>query len=85
MPEPLSAAGVNMTFAPSARIIFLLSIEKVSTIVATKGWPSTAQTIARAMPVLPEVASITVWPSLSFPDFRASLIIAKARRSLQTP
>ncbi len=28
-----------------------------------------AQTIARPMPVLPEVASITVWPGFSAPDF----------------
>ena len=37
MPLPRSAAGVRITFAPSARMIFLRSIEKVSTITATNG------------------------------------------------
>ena len=37
IPVPLSSLGVRMTLAPKARIIFLRSMEKVSTIVATKG------------------------------------------------
>ena len=37
--------------------------------------------MASAMPVLPEVASITVWPGFSFPVRSASSIIAIARRS----
>jgi hypothetical protein len=38
--------------------------------------------MARAMPVLPEVASMTVWPGLSAPVLSASSMIAIARRSL---
>ena len=34
------------------------------------------QTMANAMPVLPEVASITVWPGLSSPESVASLMMA---------
>jgi hypothetical protein len=37
MPLPRSAAGVRITFAPSARITLRRSIENVSTIVATNG------------------------------------------------
>jgi len=40
---------------------------------------------ARAMPVLPEVASITVWPGLSAPLFSASKIMAIASRSFTEP
>jgi hypothetical protein len=60
MPLPRSAAGVRITLAPSARMILRRSMENVSTMVATNGWPVAAQTMARAMPVLPEVASTTV-------------------------
>ena len=38
--------------------------------------------MASAMPVLPEVASTTVWPGLSAPRASASSMIAIARRSL---
>jgi hypothetical protein len=38
--------------------------------------------MASAMPVLPEVASTTVWPGLSVPRRSASSMIAMARRSL---
>ena len=37
--------------------------------------------MASAMPVLPEVASTTVWPGFSFPVRSASSMIAIARRS----
>ena len=60
MPVPRSAAGVRITFAPRAFITFLRSIENVSTITATNGYPLAAQTMANAMPVFPEVASMTV-------------------------
>jgi hypothetical protein len=82
MPEPRSAAGVRITFAPSTRMSLRRSIEKLSAIVATKGWPSAAHTIASAMPVLPEVASTTVWPGFSVPLRRASSMMPHARRSL---
>ena len=37
--------------------------------------------MASAMPVLPEVASMTVWPGFSVPRRSASSMIAIARRS----
>src|ERR1043166_650562 len=37
------------------------------------------------MPVLPLVASITVWPGLSAPDFSAASITPSARRSFTEP
>ena len=60
MPEPFSAAGVRMTFAPSALMIWRRSTENASAMTATKGWPRAAHIMARPIPVLPEVASITV-------------------------
>ena len=50
-------------------------------ITATKGWPSTAQTMARPVPMLPEVSSTTVWPGASSPLARASSMIRRAARS----
>ena len=44
-----------------------------------------AATIASAIPVLPDVASISVSPGLIFPDNSASLIIKKAGLSLTEP
>ena len=41
--------------------------------------------MASPMPVLPLVASITVWPGFSFPVFSASSITPRARRSLTEP
>src|SRR5271156_5277817 len=41
--------------------------------------------MARPMPVLPLVASITVCPGLSLPVFSASSITPRARRSLTEP
>jgi hypothetical protein len=82
MPVPRSAAGVRITFAPNMRMILRRSIEKVSTITATKGYPLAAHTIASAMPVLPEVASTTVCPGLSSPRRSASSMMPIARRSL---
>ncbi len=64
------------------RISLRRSIEKESAISATNGYPLTAQTIASAMPVLPEVASTTVWPGFRVPRRSASSMIAIARRSL---
>ena len=68
--------------APRARIILRRSTENVSVITATNGYPLTAQTMASAIPVLPEVASTTVCPAFNRPFFSASLMIAKASRSL---
>ena len=41
--------------------------------------------MARPMPVLPLVASITVWPGFSSPDFSAASITPSARRSFTEP
>src|SRR5215217_3837130 len=41
--------------------------------------------MASPIPVLPLVASITVWPGLSSPDFSAASITPIARRSLTEP
>ncbi len=41
--------------------------------------------MARPIPVLPLVASITVCPGLSSPDFSAASITPSARRSLTEP
>ncbi len=81
MPVPRSAAGVRMTFAPSIRMTLRRSIENDSAITATNGYPFAAHTIARAMPVLPEVASTTVWPGFSVPLRSASSMMPMARRS----
>ena len=82
MPVPRSAAGVRMTFAPRIRISLRRSTEKLSDMIATNGYPLTAQTIARAIPVLPEVASMTVCPGLIVPRRSASSMIPIASRSL---
>ncbi len=76
MPLPRSAAGVRITFAPRARMILRRSMENVSTMVATNGWPVAAHTMASAMPVLPEVASTTVCPGWRAPESVASLMMA---------
>ena len=52
-----SAAGVRMTLAPRPRMILRRSTENESAMVATKGWPVAAHTIASAIPVLPLVGS----------------------------
>jgi|SRR5450631_3497814 len=56
-----------------------------SAIVITSGYPSAAQTMARPIPVFPLVASMTVWPGLSSPDFSAASITPRANRSFTEP
>src|SRR4051812_39542019 len=41
--------------------------------------------MARPMPVLPLVASMTVWPGLSSPDASAALMTPRASRSFTEP
>ncbi len=53
--------------------------------VATNLYPRAAQTMASAMPVLPEVASTIVSPGLISPRASASRTIASASRSLTEP
>ena len=85
MPKPFSARGVNTTLAPRNRINFLRSMEKLSAIVTTKGYPLAAQTMASPIPVLPLVASTTVCPGFSVPRNSASSMILIAKRSLTDP
>jgi hypothetical protein len=60
MPLPFSDAGVSTTRAPMNLSSLRRSTLKLSAIVTTSGYPFLAQTIARPMPVLPLVASMTV-------------------------
>src|SRR5262249_23485892 len=80
-----SAAGVSTTLAPRNRMSLRRSTLKVSAIVTISGYPFAAQTIARPIPVLPDVASITVCPGLSSPDFSAASMTPSASRSLTDP
>jgi hypothetical protein len=80
-PLACSAAAVRITFAPRMRMSLRRSTENDSGISATNGYPLTAQTIASAMPVLPDVASTTVWPGFSSPRRSASSMIPIASRS----
>jgi hypothetical protein len=52
---------------------------------ATNGWPVTAQTMARPVPVLPLVSSTTAWPGRSRPSAVASSIMRSAMRSFFEP
>ena len=82
---PFSEAGVSTTLAPRNRISRRRSTEKFSAIVTTSGYPFWAQTMARPIPVLPLVASTTVWPGLRCPLFSASSITPMASLSLTEP
>src|SRR3984885_5618136 len=85
MPTARSAAGVTMTFAPRNRISLRRSTLNGSAMVTTSGYPLAAQTMASPIPVFPLVASITVWPGLSSPDFSAASITPSANRSFTEP
>src|SRR3954451_10651263 len=85
IPTARSAAGVTMTFAPRKRMSLRRSTLNGSAIVSTSGYPFAAQTIARPIPVFPLVASMTVWPGFSSPDFSAASMTPSASRSLTEP
>ena len=74
-----------MTLAPRNRISLRRSTLNGSAIVITSGYPLAAQTMARPIPVFPLVASMTVWPGLSSPDFSAASITPRANRSFTDP
>jgi len=78
---PPSACATSTTSAPSAAIIRARSREFPRLITATKGCPSTEQTIASPVPMLPEVSSTTLCPGASAPSARAASMIARAARS----
>ena len=73
--------GTSTTSAPSARIIRARSVELPALMTATKGCPRTAQTMARPVPMLPEVSSTMVWPGASCRWRRASSTMRRAARS----
>src|SRR4028119_78853 len=54
----------------------------LSGMTSTSLWPLTAATIARPMPVLPDVGSTIVPPGRSAPDFSAPSTLATAIRAL---
>ena len=81
----LLAFGVRITLAPKKRISLRRSTETLVGIVATKGYPLAAQTIAKPTPVLPLVASITVCPGFRAPLRSASSMMLMAKRSLTDP
>ena len=77
------APSVSTTRAPSACRILRRSTDMVSGMVSTSRMPRAAQTKASAMPVLPEVGSITVvTPGRMAPRSSASRTIASPMRSL---
>src|SRR5687767_12892253 len=85
MPMARSDAGVITTLAPRKRISLRRSTLKLSAMVTTSGYPFCAHTMARPMPVLPLVASITVCPGLSLPVRSPSSITPSASRSFTEP
>src|SRR5699024_5698294 len=77
-----SALSVRTSSAPNARSSARRSFDIDSGMVSLTRYPREVPIIARAMPVLPEVASTIVPPGLSSPDFSAASIIATPMRSL---
>ncbi len=67
------------------RMSFRRSTLKLSAMTTTRGWPFAAHTMASPMPVLPLVASTTVWPGFSSPVFSAASMMPSASRSLMDP
>jgi hypothetical protein len=77
-----------MSLAPRALNMTRRSSDIDSGIVRMRSYPRAAATIARAMPVLPEVGSTSVvLPGVMSPRFSASLIIENllARAQLSGP
>ena len=60
-------------------------VVEVVRVPGSSGYPLAAQTMARPIPVLPLVASTTVWPGFSVPAFSAASITPMARRSFTEP
>ena len=78
------ALGVRTSSAPIALSKRLRSMDMLSGMVSTRRYPLTAHTIARPIPVFPEVGSTRTIsdPGRSFPSLSARSIIARAMRSL---
>jgi hypothetical protein len=71
-----SAPGVRTNSAPKPLSIDRRSIDMVSGITRRKRYPRAAQAYAKAMPVLPLVASTTLIPGRKYPCCSASQTIA---------
>src|SRR5208283_2553460 len=79
------ALDVNTISAPNARMVCRRSSERCSGITSTILYPRIAAAIASAMPVLPDVASMSVSPGSIVPRLSASTTIDSAGRSLTEP
>jgi len=77
--------SLNMTFPPKASIICLLSTDTLSLITISTGYPFMAPIMAKATPVLPDVGSMMVFPSVSVPSSSACWTILRAILSLMLP
>ena len=80
-----SGLGSTSTRAPKASIVRRFSSANASDVTMCSGWPVTAQTKARELPVLPPVYSTTGWPGARRPARSAPSIMASAMRSLYDP
>lgn len=80
-----SAPGVRTTSAPYALIRAMRSSVIESGITITAWKPRAAAIIASAMPMLPDVGSTMVPPSVRFPRATASSMMDAAARSLTDP
>ena len=76
-----SSLGVRCTSAPRRASIFRRSTDIVSGMVRTHRYPRAAHTMARAMPVFPDVGSTTVTPSWRRPSRSRPSIMARPMRS----
>lgn len=81
---PLSPS-LRMILAPMALRICRLSMVMFSGMTRKRLYPLTRQTMAKPMPVLPLVGSMTILFLLSCPVFSASSIMYLAMRSLTEP
>ena len=82
VPRP---AGVSSSSAPKAAMMARRSSEAQAGMTMRTRKPMAAPIMARAMPVLPEVASTMVMPGRSAPERTASRTMRSAGRSLTDP
>src|SRR6185503_18034510 len=84
-PSEPSIGSLKTISAPYARITRFRSTLTFSGMTSLTAKPSAAPTIARPMPVLPDVESRMVFPGTSVPAARPASIIFFAGRSLTDP
>jgi hypothetical protein len=80
-----NSRGVSSNAAPYAAINRRRSIDIESGMTRISGYPLTAATSARPIPVFPEVGSMIALPGRSASRRSASSIIESAIRSLMLP